>query len=163
MNLIDPLAKKIQTNTGVSVVEDLNRIFYQLKKDGVCLGGYWEVYDTKGTKGRDEIRKRLKNAIRVGRPFNNKVVKDGKEHILPTLWVFRDCHDTARSLKQWRYEEWTTGKVMASKDRKEMPGQKWSHFCTALEGVFKDERFRPRKKTMVPRQTRTGHFQVRGY
>lgn len=146
MNLIDPLARKIQTNTGISVIEDINRAFYQLKKDGICQGGYWEPFDTKGIKGRDEIKKRLKNAVRVGKPFNNEIMEDGKRKLLPTLWISRECSETAKSLKHWRYEDWATTKVIMVKDRKETPVQKFSHFCSALEGVFKDNRWIPRQK-----------------
>jgi hypothetical protein len=145
MNLIDPLAGKIQTNTGISTIEDLNRIFFQLKHESVCTGGYWEPYDTKGLKGREEIRKRLQNSVRVGKPFNNRINEDGRIYDLPTLWISRECHEMAKSLNQWRYDEWATGNVIAVKDKKEIPSQKFSHFCTALEGIFKDNRFRPRK------------------
>lgn len=144
-NFIDPLAAKIQTNTGVSVLEDFNRIFPQLKKQGKGFGGYWETYDTKGTKGRDEIRKRLQNSLLVERPFNNQVVRDGRTILVPTLWIFSKCRETAKSLHQWRYEEWATSKVQIVKDRREVPSQKFSHFCTALEGIFKDDRWRPRR------------------
>jgi hypothetical protein len=154
MNLIDPLAKKIQTNTGVSVVEDLNRIFYQLKKESICSGGYWEVYDTKGLHGRDEIKERLKNAVRVGKPFCNVIEEEGRKVILPTLWVSKDCKECAKSLKQWRFDDWTTGKTIAVKDKKETPVQKFSHFCTALEGIFKDNRWRPRKDSMFQSEKR---------
>jgi hypothetical protein len=145
MNLIDPLATKIQTNTGISTIEDLNRIFFQLKRDGICSGGYWEPYDTKGQKGREEIRKRLQNSVRVGSPFNNRINEEGKITDLPTIWISKDCREISKSLNQWRYDEWATGNVMAVKDKKEVPSQKFSHFCTALEGIFKDNRFRPRQ------------------
>jgi len=142
MNLIDPLANKIQTNTGITVVEDLNRIFHTMKHDGTCMGGYWEPYDTKGLKGRDEIKKRLRNSLLVGKPFNNKVVRDGLTVGLPTLWIFRECREIMKSLKNWRYEEWTS-RMSTVKDKKERPTQKFSHYCTALEGLMKDQRFRP--------------------
>lgn len=170
VNLIDPLARKIQTNTGMSVIEDLNRAFFQFKRDGICSGGFWEPFDTKGTKGRDEIRKRLKNANLVGRPFNNEIVREGRKITLPTLWISKNCPETAKSLKQWRYEDWATSKVIAVKDKREVPAQKFSHFCTALEGIFKDNRFRPRKQKFNNLQSskrggminRPQYFQVSG-
>lgn len=144
-NGIDPLANKVQTNTGKTVVEDLNREFMRLKKGGIGMGGYWEPFDTKGLKGREEIRKRLNNALHVKKPFNNMIEYEGKQLRLPTLWICDTCPQTAKSLKQWRYEEFNPREV-ANKDKKEVASQKWSHFCTALEAVFKDVRFRPRKQ-----------------
>jgi len=164
MNLIDPLARKIQTNTGISVVEDLNRAFYQLKKDGVCQGGYWEPFDTKGMLGRDAIKTRLKNSFRVGVPFCNDILEDGKKKILPTLWVSKECPEVAKSLRRWRFEEYATSSVIAVKDRKESPAQKFSHYCTALEGIFKDNRFRPRRERgyRASKNKRTKYFQSKG-
>ena len=162
MNLIDPLARKIQTNTGISVVEDLNRIFHQLKKEDLCSGGYWEPFDTKGSKGTDEIRKRLQNSVRVGRPYNNEVVDDGRKVVLPTLWISRECKETARSLKHWSYEDWATSKVAVVKDKKEVKAQKFSHFCTALEGIFKDNRFKPRANRSHQPTRRPKYFRVGG-
>ena len=148
MNLLDPLARMIQSNTGISVMEDLNRLMYQLKKDGVCAGGYWEPFSTKGGKGEDEIRKRLKNSVKVGKPFNNIIVEDGKKAILPTMWVSRQCSEVARSIKQWRYENWATTKAFVVKDKKETRAQKYSHYCTAIEGVFKDNRWIARRERL---------------
>ncbi len=133
INLMDPLGTKTQTNTGVSVMDDFNRHFWQYKKEGIGTGGFWDSWDTKSTKGRDAIRERLKNAKKVGVPFNNTVVKDGREIHLPTLWVFNICKTTAASIKNWR------------KDDKGKPEQRHSHFCTAIEAVMKDSRFRPKK------------------
>lgn len=135
MNLIDPLAVKTQSNTGLSVVDDMNRFFRQLKRDGSCEGGFWEAWDTKSTRGRDEIRKRLKNAKDCGIPFNNKRIKDQLTVNLPTLWILNNCKLVAESLKKWR------------KNEKGEPEQRHSHFCTAIEAVMKDSRFRPRKGT----------------
>jgi len=161
VNLIDPLANKVQTNTGTTVVEDLNRIFYQLKKDGICLGGYWEPFDTKGTKGRDEIRLRLRNSTLVGKPFNNRIQKQGETRYVPTLWILSNCRDTAQSIKQWRYEEHQLSSQSASKDKKETPTQKWSHFCTALEGLLKDVRFRARRVGLQPKKKAPKYFKGR--
>jgi len=146
MNLIDPLANKMQTDSGISTIEDLNRLFYKLQAEGIGTGGYWEPYDTKGLKGRDEIKKRLKNSLRVGKPFNNEVIEEGAKVRLPTIWFSRYVPETIKSIRHWRYEEWQ-GRTASIKDKKEAPIQKFSHFCTALEGVFKDIRWRVRKDT----------------
>ena len=145
INLIDPLANKVQTNTGTTVIEDLNQIFSKLRRQGEGQGGYWEPFDTKGLKGRDDIRERLKNSLLVEKPFSNRVLRDGREVWLPTMWVFDNCRETIKSLKHWRFGEWTQSVDVITKDRKEDPIQKHSHYCTALEGLLKDQRFRPKK------------------
>lgn len=137
LNLIDPLSAKIQPNTGLSSLDDLNRIFSVFKKEGMGTGGWWQVWDTKSQKGRDEIRKRLQNASLCGRPFNNEVKKDGITKRLPTLWVLDNCQETIKSLKNWRREEWGQRSALITKDEKETPQQRWSHFCTMLEGLLK--------------------------
>ncbi len=144
LNLIDPLSAKTQTNTGTSVKDDLNRIFWVLKEEGLCTGGCWECGDTKSTIGRDGIRKRLKNAAMIGKPFNNRIVKNGREEYLPTMWVLDNCRQTAKSLKSWRLEEWANSAQLATKDMKDKPQQKFSHFCCAIEFVMKDRRFKPK-------------------
>lgn len=143
LNLVDPLASKTQTNTGMSVIEDLNRAFYVYKKEGLGTGASWEGWDTKSTRGRDEVRKRLMNAALLGKPFANKVMRNGREVILPTLWILDNCKQTAKSLHTWRLEEWAAGGGNMTKERKEIPQQKWSHFCTTLECLFKHEGCRP--------------------
>ncbi|MBW2647341.1 MAG: hypothetical protein JRE23_14425, partial [Deltaproteobacteria bacterium] len=141
-NLIDPLAKTANQETGKSTVELMNNEFLDLKKAGIGLGGYWEVFNTKGEVGRDAIKERLYNSLTVERPFNNKIVVDGKTKHVPTIWIFNTCRETARSLKQWRLESWASNRQLATRDRKEKHAEKWSHFCTALEGLLKDKRFR---------------------
>jgi hypothetical protein len=86
------------------------------------------------------------------------VVRDGRTVLVPTLWIFNTCRDTAKSLHQWRYEEWATSKVQIVKDRREVPSQKFSHFCTALEGIFKDDRWRPRREREPSRYSRTPQY-----
>lgn len=142
-NLIDPLAEQVQTNTGTTTVEDLNDTFRELKREGVGEGGFWETWDTKGTRGREVIRERLKYAKECKRPFNNKVKYQGTTRYLPTLWISNRCIETARSLKQWRLESWSRQASNVDKDRKETTSQKWSHYCTSLECAFKDKRVRP--------------------
>lgn len=160
LNLIDPLANKVQTNTGRTVVEDLNEYFFKLRRKGVGTGGFWEPFDTKGTVGRDSIRTRLRNSIAVGRPFRNETTKDGRRVFLPTMWVFRSCGEIARSIKQWRYDEWSA-RVMTTKDRNENTAQKFSHYPTAIEGLLKDRRFRARTNLATPRKNRPTYFEVR--
>lgn len=135
LNLIDPLATKTQLNTGMSTVDDLNRLFHEYKKEGIGTGGFWQAWDTKSTRGRDEIRKRLKNSISVGKPFNNIIIKNGVKTYLPTLWILDNCRITAKSFKQWRLEEWVN--IDGTKDMKETPQQKWSHFPIMYECLFK--------------------------
>jgi len=137
LNLVDPLASKIQPNTGISSLEDMNRIMAAYRKEGLGTGGYWTVWDTKSQKGRDEIRKRLMNAAKVGHPFANEVQIEGHKQYLPTIWVLDNCKQTIQSLKNWRREEWAGRSGSVGKEEKETPQQKWSHFCTMLEGLLK--------------------------
>lgn len=141
LNLIDPLATKKQPNTGRSVVDDLDERFRQLKRERFCTGGCWEGWDTKSTRGRDEINKRLKNSLKVDVPFNNQIIEDHRTVRLPTLWIFNNCWETIRSLKNWRTEERIITKNSHTQEKKETPCQRYSHYCTALEAVFKDRRF----------------------
>jgi hypothetical protein len=141
LNLIDPLAQKTQSNTGMSVVDDLNRIFLSMKREGVCTGGFWQPWDTKSTRGRDQLITRLKNSVAVGVPFNNVVTRNGRAEKLPTVWIFSRCKNYSNSFKNWRWEEWST--ASAAKEDKDTPQQKWSHFPMTVEAVLKDLRFRP--------------------
>lgn len=143
LNLIDPLAAKKQTNTGLTCIDDLNRYFSAFNSEGWCKSAYWQSWDTKATKGRDAVRERLMNAIKVGKPFNNRVIEKGITKYIPTLWVFSSCQHTAKSLKNWRLEEWANNQSNTTKDMKEQPQQKWSHFCTAIECLFKHPMARP--------------------
>lgn len=145
LSLVDPLAAKKQTNTGLSVIDDLNRIFHTYKKEGIGFGAYWQSWDSKSTRGRDEIRERLKNALLVGKPFNNVIEKNGKRTYLSTLWILDNCKLSAMSMKNWRLEEWASSASLATKDMKDTPQQKWSHFNTAYESVFKHPAFKPKR------------------
>lgn len=144
LDLIDPLAAKNQPNTGMTVVEDLNRAFHVYKKEGIGLGAYWQTWDTKSTRGRDELRKRIKNSALVGKPFNNCIVDKGKKTYLPTIWILDNCRQTARAFKNWRLEEWANNAVNTTKERKEVPSQKWSHFPMVFEALFKHPACRPK-------------------
>lgn len=144
MNLIDSLATKMQSNTGTSVVGDLNNIFRVYRNEGKCTGGVWESWDTKSTVGRDRIRERLMNAAICKEPFRNEVVKNDVHVRLPTLWIFTHCVNVAKSLQLWRLEG-------------DKPAQAHSHFCTALEALMKDVRFKP-KLTMQYAATRKSPY-----
>lgn len=160
INMIDPRAKINQSNTGKSALEDLNDEFFELRRQGVGTGGYWETFDTKGLVGRDDIRRRLRNSLQVKQPFHNSVYDGDTQVLLPTIWILQSCPELAKSLRQWRYEEW--GQRGGLRDRKEETAQKFSHFCTALEGLLKDKRFRPRRMSSIRQHKRPQYFKNRG-
>ena len=157
-NLIDSLAAENNTNTGRTTIEEMNRKFYDLRKKGKSQRTVWESWNSKGTVGTDEIKKRLSNSLKVGKPFNNEVVEDGRKLRVPTLWIFNTCPLVAQSLKQWRVESWANSRQLATKDRKETRTQKFSHFCTAIECIFKDKRFRA-KRLIAPMTRQYQYFQ----
>jgi hypothetical protein len=129
INLVDPLAGQTQSNTGRSVVQDLNDYFMDFKKEGVGTGGWWEPWDTKNPVGRDEFRMRLKNSTQAGKPF----AKTG----LPTIWFDQSCQQTILSMKNWRIEEWANRESLLTKDEKDKPQQRFSHFPLAIECLLK--------------------------
>ena len=137
LDLIDPLAVQKQVNTNTTTVEDLNRYFRQFKSEGRGMGAYWQGWDTKSTRGREELTKRLINSSRVGRPFNNEVNHRGRTEVLPTLWFLSDCRSTIDAMKNWRYEEWGTRTAEQTHDSKEKVQGKWSHFPITLECLLK--------------------------
>lgn len=141
MNLIDPLSSHKQTNTNTSCLEEMNRIFQEMRREGYGTGGFWEGWDTKGTTGEDKVRERLINARICGRPMNNLQKIDGREKRLPTLWILDHCQQTAMSLKNWKREEWLDRDAIITKDPKDKRSSKWSHFNMCLEAAFKDTRF----------------------
>ena len=160
LNLIDPLANTINTNSGKRTIQEMNHYFLQLYKKGRGCLTTWQPFNTKGEVGQDEIKRRLQNAVRVERPFNNVVREDGLEKRLPTLWVFNNCREMAKSLKHWRRETWANSRQLATKDRKETPTQKHSHYCTALEGLLKERGFRA-KRDIIPIKRQYTYFQGR--
>jgi len=138
-DVIDPLAGITQVNTTRSTTQDLNGYFSEFQQAGICTGGYFVPADTKSERGRLKIKERLNNSIICKEPFNNKaedyrgnpdVVNMSNEPYLPTIWVFANCKQIRLSLKNWREEK---GK----------PSQPYSHFCTGLEFLMKDAKFRP--------------------
>lgn len=161
LNLIDPLAAKKQSNTGLSTVDDLNRIFSQFRKDGICTGGYWQTWDTKSTRGREEIRSRLRNSKLVGKPFSNRVVKNGVTEYLPTLWILDNCYHFKESFKNWRREEWANRESLLTKDEKDQPQQRFSHFPMVIEALFKHPAFssgRYKDQFVADRDTAHKHY-----
>jgi hypothetical protein len=142
LNLIDPWAAKTQVNTNLSVVDDINRAFYQYKKEGIGTGGYWQTWDTKSARGRDIVKERLKNSLLVGKPFNNRVYdKTGGVHYLPTLWILDHCKETIMSFKNWRWEQWASKEQLITKDEKNTPQDRHSHFPVTVECIFKHPAF----------------------
>ncbi len=144
LNLIDPLANHTQSNTNKTVVDDLTRIFREMRENGLGTGGRWEPWDTKDTKGQDRVRQRLVNSKICGRPFNNLQKVEGREKRLPTIWIFDTCRETALSLKNWKMDTWVDRDAIITKDQKDKFEQKYSHFCCCLEAIHKDIRFRVR-------------------
>jgi hypothetical protein len=159
-NLIDPLANTPHPETTKTTIEQMNKYFHKLK-GRIGTGGYWEPYNTHGTEGRDDIKKRLANSLRVREPFNNEIKKGASVKYLPTIWFFRGCKDAIRSLKHWRYEEWADNKSLTTKERKEKPAQRHSHYCTALEGLLKDKRFKARRDGRSRTRRKYDYFQRR--
>lgn len=159
LSLTDPLATKTQSNTGLSVVDDLNRAFYEFKRDGICSGGFFRSWDTKSTRGRDEVRKRMKNSRIVGKPFNNRIAKDGREEYLPTIWIFSSCRESILSFKNWRMEEWGSREKELTADKKNVTQTRYSHFPDVYEAIFKESTFRP----LTPPVQSRGTYKEYGY
>jgi phage terminase large subunit-like protein len=142
LDMIDPLANAKQSNTNLSTIEDLNRYFRSFKQDQIGTGAYWQPWDTKGNRGREELTKRLKNSLKVGKPFNNRVIVGDRSYdrtqLLPTIWFTDNCKNTIESLKNWRKEEWGTRDMLNRNDPKEADQQKWSHFPITVECLLKN-------------------------
>jgi len=109
-----------------------------LKREGTCTGAFWQGWDTKSRKGYDEAQKRLKNALIVGKPFNNKIVDQRGARRLPTIWFFNTCREHIDSFKNARYDEWANRDQMEVKEMKEKIVPRWSHFCMTIECMLKD-------------------------
>lgn len=148
LNLIDPLAEATQKDT-ITIREDLNRETYNLKREGIGTGGHWQTWDTKGERGRDMIRERLKNSLSCGKPFNNRGTRHGLTENLPTLWILNNCRITADAMKNWRWEERAISSANMVKEKKNTPEQRYSHFNTTIEAIFKESSFRPAMPQMA--------------
>ena len=85
-------------------------------------------------------------SITCGRPYNNKTMDDktGREYYRPTIWFTNKCPGIIKYMKNWRLEEWQTRDALATRDQKETPQQKYSHFVMVLEALLKEQAFRPR-------------------
>lgn len=147
---IDPLANQKQPKRTrdeartTSVTEDLNDQLRKLKARGIGVGGNFIGFDTKSTRGREQIKLRLKNAKDCGEPYNNKRQDEhGNIYYLPTLWVMDTCPLVAKSMKNWRLEDHAGSGALVTKDAKETPQQRWSHFCVSIEAILKEDSFRP--------------------
>ncbi len=156
LNLIDPWADKTQTNTGLSPLQDINRMFREFSREGLGTGGYWQTWDTKSLRGRDLLKERLKNSLKVGRPFCNRVPKGNGlgEEYLPTLWILDNCFNTIQSFKHWRWEE--PSKNDPFKQDKNKPEDRFSHFPITYECIMKHPAFsggRFRNSVVAPRPT----------
>jgi hypothetical protein len=141
INLIDPLASTVQSNTGTTVVDDINRNFSRMRREGYGTGGFWTTWDTKSPKGTDEIRKRLRNSVICGKPFSNVQKVNGEKVMLPTLWIFDTCKQTGMSLKNWRKKEYENKEMLVNNDQPDRANTKWSHFVMCLEGILKHRGF----------------------
>ncbi len=141
MDMIDPLSKIQQSNTGLTPLSDLNRIMSELKREGIGTGGYWQPFDTKNKIGQDEIKTRLRNSRICGRPFNNRVSKDGRELTMPTIWFLDNCQQAIYMMKNWSKEEWANRESALTKGEKDKEQERHSHFPKALEGLFKTPSF----------------------
>ena len=166
-NLIDALANTTQSNSNTTVIQDMNGHFHEMKRSSFGTGGYWEPWDTKGTKGQDKIRERLINSKICGRPFNNLQKIDGVQKRLPTLWVLDSCKIVALSLKNWRKKENADddrNAVLSTKDSRDKYSQRWSHFNMCLEAAMKDSRFRgtPYNYQATGTEHQRMYFQGRG-
>jgi len=142
LNLIDPLSEGIKKDK-ITILDDINREFHYLKHEGIGEGGYFVTWDTKGEKGRDEIRKRLKNSIHCERPYNNKSSQDGRDTYLPTIWILSNCKTAAKMMKMWRWEEYADTRFRMQKEDKNKPEDKWSHMNMVWEACCKHPSFRP--------------------
>ena len=165
LNLIDPLSEGIKKDK-VTVLEDINEEFYQLKREGIGTGGYFVTWDTKGERGRDAIRERLKNSIRCERPYNNKVASGDKfadkRGYLPTIWILDNCKIAAKMMKMWRWDEYAETRFRMLREEKNKPQEKWSHFNMTWEAIFKHPAFRPPRKIKPTYHQPKQYFQGRG-
>lgn len=158
INLIDPQSETIRKDN-VSVLDDINREFYNLKKEDIGTGGFWVTWDSKGERGRDAIKERLKNAKAVGRPFNNRV--EGGRY-LPTLWILNNCKISAQHLKMWRWTEVPDMRTKLIKGQTtDKTEQRFSHFCTTYEAIFKHPAFKSRPSGPPRTERKVGYFQGR--
>jgi len=136
-DLIDPLANDF--HDGWSVTQTLNNYFLAIKRESnEFRGAFFQGWDTKTKRGYDEVQKRLKNSLIVGKPFNNQIVRNGVKERVPTIWFFSNCKEHIDSFKNARYDEWANRDQEEKKEAKQNIIQRWSHFCMAIECLCKD-------------------------
>lgn len=163
VNLIDPLANKKQANTLLSVTDDLNRYFDEFRKEhGMGTSTLWQGWDTKDTKGRDEIKRRFKNATECGVPFNNIKREKGGTRRLPTLWICDTCPEFNKSIQRWSFGEWATVRTRQINDPLVKPQSKYSHDCMTLECLAKDIRLKKWDRPSYLNKRDTSKFSVTG-
>lgn len=143
VSLVDPLAEAVKKDK-LSVYQDMQSSYYRLSREGLGTMRDFRLWDTKGEHGRDEIRKRLRNSHKVRTPFCNKTI-DG---YLPTIWFLDTCSTMIEYISQWRWKEWASTKDQHTKEPKNEPDEKWSHFPIALECLFKEPAFRVKRGIM---------------
>jgi hypothetical protein len=166
IDLIDPLAQERQVNTGRTPCEDLNNLLHTFYREGIGTGGYFQSADTKNERGMDEFRRRLANSLKVGVPFNNLNTNKtpGESRYLSTIWVLDRCPQVIESLKNWRREEWADRNSKLTKDEKDKPQQKYSHFCHAIEYLLKrDEVSKAIWREFTGRPLQPKHYMTRSY
>ena len=93
----------------------------------------------------------------MGKPFNNRMIKNGVDFYVPTLWILDNCQQTIYSFKNWRWEEWATRESYLTKDEKNKPQDKHSHFPIMIECIFKHPAFNTRFRESVVRQPTSAH------
>jgi hypothetical protein len=136
-DLIDPLANEVRD--GWSTTQTLNNYFLGIKRDSDTFkGAFFQGWDTKSKRGYDEVQKRLKNSLIVGKPFNNTIIKGGVKTKIPTIWFFSSCKEHIDSFKNARYDEWANRDQEEKKEAKQNIIQRWSHFCMCIECLCKD-------------------------
>ena len=153
---IDPLAKQKQPSIGVSVYEDLASGEEGLRR---CAPA-----DTKNERGRFEINRRLKNALKCRIPNNNfrpdlpPDKRFGK--YLPTLWIMNDCKGHIEHFTHFRYKAYKDPHLKATRDapRPDSHEDKYSDYCRNLEflGAANPVFFHQSKQQYAPRQAFQG-------
>ena len=71
------------------------------------------------------------NSAECKEPYSNMREEDGVVTWLPTIWINREkCPNVRKSVAKW------------STNANGKPEQAHSHFCTAIEAILKDIRFK---------------------
>lgn len=154
-DLIDPLANEVDPKTGWNMTQTLNNYFLQLKREvDEFRGAFFQGWDTKSRRGYDEVQKRLKNSLIVGKPFSNIITRNGERERMPTIWFFSHCREHIESFKNARYDEWANRDQEEKKEQKQNIIQRWSHFCMSIECLCKDLTILSNYNYNLPREER---------